>query len=168
MFASKMKADEWGKHRIDIWALALSDLQITEKEFTNARRKSLTLSWPPTAPADFLELGRGSITDNYPDMHKAYIDAAHHRWDSEGVLYETAKRVGLAALRELPEVKTYPQWQRHYVEVCKLHSQGLIAKPTPTKVIEVKPPEPCSEETADYYLNQIRALLAERENVNNK
>lgn len=157
-----MKADDWGKHRIDIWALALSDLQITEKEFIAARRKSLTLSWPPTAPADFLGLGRGDLMDNYTNTHKAYIDAAHHRWDDEGILYETAKLVGLSAMRELPEIKTYPMWQKHYPEVCKRHSQGLIEKPKQVVHIEEKKQsQACSEETANYYLNEIRALLAE-------
>lgn len=164
-----MKADDWGKHRIDIWALALSDLQITEKEFMTARRKSLSLQWPPTAPADFLELGRGKVSDNYPDMYKSYIDAAHHRWDENGVLYETAKRVGLSAMRELPEVKTYPQWQKHYPEVCKLHSQGLIEKPKQLQRIEKESASKgCSQEVADYYLSEIRALLAEREDDTNK
>ena len=168
VFGSKMKTEDWNIARINLWAEALTDLEITPAEFKAAKRKSMTLKWPPTAPADFLELGRGSIADNYPDMHKAYIDAAHHRWDEGGILYETAKRVGLAAMRELAEVKTYPQWQKHYPDVCKLHSQGLLAKPEPAKAIEQKSSKPCSQDVADYYLNKIRALLAERDNDNNK
>lgn len=121
LFGSKLKSNEWDINTVKVWTIALNDLQITPEEFAIAQRKSLTLSWPPTAPADFLELGRGSVLDNYPDMHEAYIDAAHHRWDSDGILYETAKRVGLAAMREMPETKTYPQWQKHYPEVCRLH-----------------------------------------------
>lgn len=168
LFGTKMNESNWDFDTVTIWTIALNDLQMTPIEFETAQRKSLTLSWPPTAPADFLELGRGSIADNYPDMHKAYIDAAHHRWDEDGILYETAKRVGLAAMRELAEVKTYPQWQKHYPDVCKLHSQGLLAKPAPVKAIEQKSSKPCSQDVADYYLNKIRALLAERDNDNNK
>lgn len=162
LFGSKLKSNEWDINTVKVWTIALNDLQITPEEFATAQRKSLTLSWPPTAPADFLELGRSSLLSNYPDMYDAYIDAAHHRWDSEGVLYCTAKMVGLGAMRAQPEAKTYPLWQKHYPNVCKLHSQGLIAKPTPLQQIKNESaPAPCDDETAKKYLANIRAILAE-------
>ena len=161
LFGNKLQSDNWDINTIKIWTVALNDLEITPEEFATAQRKSLTLEWPPTAPADFLKLGRVDPLLSYPDMYESYIAAAYHRWDDEGILYATAKKVGLSAMRELPEVKTYPQWQKHYPEVCKLHSQGLLAKPIQRQQIENRTAsEPASEELANKTLENIRALLA--------
>ena len=163
LFGSKLKSSDWDINTVKVWTIALNDLEITPDEFAKAQRKSLTLEWPPTVPADFVKLGRVDPLLNYPDMYDAYINAAHHRWDDEGILYKTAKMVGLSVMREQPESKTYPQWKKHYPEVCKLHAQGLIDKPAPAKNIEHKKEQstPCDEATAQKYIANIRALLAE-------
>lgn len=162
IFKSKMKSEDWGFDTVDLWAMVLTDLQITKSEFEAAKRKSYGLTWLPTAPADFLALGRIDPILNYPDVYDAYIDAAHHKWDSEGILYYTAKLVGLGAMREQSEAKTYPLWQKHYPSVCKLHSQGLIARPMQSpQIANEAQPVACDEQTASHYLNKIRAILAE-------
>lgn len=159
LFVSKMKAEDWGKPRIEIWALALTDLQITPNEFEVARRKSLTLSWAPTAPADFLALARGNPLDNYPDMRQAYIDAANQRTDCP-IAYETARRVGFGAMREQAEVITYPQWQKHYAEVCKAHSEGLeLNQPSLQQIAHTGAPVAQIEVAGDDFVDNIRAIL---------
>lgn len=119
----------------EIWAIALTDLRITCKELAVAQRKSMSLEWPPTAPADFLALGRTETASNYPDMKQAYLAAANGDYKHE-VALETAKRVGSWELKTQPESVSYKSWQKHYVEVCEEHSQGAIFKVPETHRVE--------------------------------
>ncbi len=119
----------------EIWAIALTDLRITGKELAVAQRKSMSLEWPPTAPADFLALGRTETASNYPDMKQAYLAAANGDYKHE-VALETAKRVGSWELKTQPESVSYKSWQKHYVEVCEEHSQGADFKVPETHRVE--------------------------------
>ena len=112
---------------VEVWAIALTDLQITKKELVTAQRKSMSLEWPPTAPADFLALGRTETASNYPDMRTEYLAAAHGNYKHE-VTLETAKRVGTWELKTQPESVSYKSWQKHYPEVCEEHSRGADFK----------------------------------------
>ncbi|WBF05265.1 replication protein P [Psychrobacter phage vB_PmaS_Y8A] len=119
----------------EIWAIALTDLRITGKELAVAQRKSMSLEWPPTAPADFLALGRTETASNYPDMKQAYLAAANGDYKHE-VALETAKRVGSWELKTQPESVSYKSWQKHYVEVCEEHSRGADFKVPETHRVE--------------------------------
>ena len=119
----------------EIWAIALTDLRITGKELAVAQRKSMSLEWPPTAPVDFLALGRTETASNYPDMKQAYLAAANGDYKHE-VALETAKRVGSWELKTQPESVSYKSWQKHYVEVCEEHSQGADFKVPETHRVE--------------------------------
>lgn len=119
----------------EIWAIALTDLRITGKELAVAQRKSMSLEWPPTAPADFLALGRTETASNYPDMKQAYLAAANGDYKHE-VALETAKRVGSWELKTQPESVSYKSWQKHYPEVCEEHSQGADFKVPETHRVE--------------------------------
>lgn len=119
----------------EIWAIALTDLRITGKELAVAQRKSMSLEWPPTAPADFLALGRTEVASNYPDMKQAYLAAANGDYKHE-VALETAKRVGSWELKTQPESVSYKSWQKHYVEVCEEHSNGADFKVPETHRVE--------------------------------
>lgn len=130
-----MKAEDWSIETIELWAIALTDLRITKSEFETARRKSLSLEWMPTAPADFLKLGRTDTSSNYPDMKQAYLAAANGDYKHE-VALETAKRVGSWELKTQPESVSYKSWQKHYVEVCEEHSQGADFKVPETHRVE--------------------------------
>ena len=112
---------------VEVWAIALTDLQITKKELVTAQRKSMSLEWPPTAPADFLALGRTGTASNYPDMRTEYLAAANGNYKHE-VTLETAKRVGTWELKTQPESVSYKSWQKHYPEVCEEHSRGADFK----------------------------------------
>ncbi|WP_227430439.1 hypothetical protein [Psychrobacter sp. I-STPA6b] len=88
-----------------------------------AKRKSLGLEWCPTAPADFLKLGRSEQAKNYPDMRQAYIDAVNQKYP-EAVVFETAKRVGFWEIRTQSEAVTWKRWQEIYPQVCAEHASG--------------------------------------------
>lgn len=130
-----MRDEDWMPDTAEIWAIALTDLRITGKELAVAQRKSMSLEWPPTAPADFLALGRTDQASNYPDMKQAYLAAANGDYKHE-VALETAKRVGSWELKTQPESVSYKSWQKHYVEVCEEHSQGADFKVPETHRVE--------------------------------
>ena len=109
---------------VEVWAIALTDLQITRSELVTAQRKSMSLEWPPTAPADFLVLGRTETASNYPDMRDAYKRAANLQYKKHEVIYETAKRVGFWEMKTQPESVSYKSWQQHYPKVCEEHASG--------------------------------------------
>lgn len=160
VFGSKMKTEDWDMARINLWAEALTDLEITPSEFKAARRKSMTLKWMPTAPADFIDLGRKPVMDSYPNVRQAYLDQANHRTDCP-IAYETAKRVGFSFIREQPETASYPIWQKYYKEVCIEHSKGKeFTKPQVQQIERRKPVKEMPSAVADEYLASIRALLA--------
>ena len=122
-----MKDEDWDLDTVTVWHIALNDLGITADEFHSAKRKSLGLQWPPTAPADFLALGRTDTASSYPDMRQEYLAAAQGQYKHE-VTFETAKRVGTWELKTQPESVSYKAWQKHYPEVCKEHSEGKSFK----------------------------------------
>lgn len=162
LFRTKMADEDWDIETVTVWLIALSDLEITPSEFELAKRKTISLQWPPTAPADFLELARGAIVDNYPDMRQAYLDAANQRTDCP-IAYETARRVGFSQMREGYEYITYPLWQKHYQEVCNAHSQGAeFKKPQALQIANETAPVACDSAVSSDYLNNIRAILAGR------
>ena len=86
----------------ELWAIALQGLRITPAEFNTALAKSLTLKWPPTAPADFLDLARAGKQSEYLDIQTAFETACRcagirgdveRDWRHPTVL-ETANRIG--------------------------------------------------------------------------
>lgn len=152
-----MRDEDWMPDTAEIWAIALTDLKITGKELALAQRKSMSLEWPPTAPADFLALGRTETASNYPDMRTEYLAAAQGQYKHE-VTLETAKRVGTWELKTQPESISYKAWQKHYVEVCKEHSEGADFKVPKSHQVAYShtPVQPGSETD-----KQITAKLAE-------
>lgn len=160
LFRTKMKDEDWDIETVTVWYIALNDLAITPDEFMTAKRKTLSMTWPPTAPGDFLELARGAIADNYPDMRQAYLDAANQRTDCP-IAYETARRVGFGQMREGYEYITYPLWQKHYQEVIQAHSQGAeFKKPQVLQIASESASAAISSPVSSEYLANIKALLA--------
>lgn len=141
----------------ELWSIALQQLRITPGEFKTAMAKSICLQWPPTAPADFLALGRTDTASSYPDMRQEYLAAAQGIYKHE-VTFETANRVGTWELKTQPESVSYKSWQKHYPEVCKEHSEGADFKvPESHQVAYSHTPVQAGSE-AD---KQITAKLAE-------
>ena len=154
-----MKDEDGDLDTVTVWHIALNDLGITADEFHSAKRKSLGLQWPPTAPADFLALGRTDTARNYPDMRQEYLAAAQGQYKHE-VTFETANRVGTWELKTQPESVSYKAWQKHYPEVCKEHSQGADFKVPESHQVEyshtaLQPDSPMAAKVDDF-LNQFK------------
>lgn len=151
-----MKSEDWSIDTVNDWAEVLTDLDITPSEFKDAKRKAGLQSWMISHPVEFLELARGKVADNYPDMRQAYLDAANQRTDCP-IAYETARRVGFRQMREGYEYITYPLWQKHYAEVCKSHSEGSeFKKPQVPQIAQ----EAFSSVVSEEYLANLKSLLA--------
>lgn len=108
---------------LNIWAVALTAMNMTNAEFEIAFINSLKEQWSPTSPADFLALARKPIADNYPNSDTAYIAAAKGNY-LHPVCHETAQRIGTFEMRSQSGYITAKQWQRIYKEVCIEHSQN--------------------------------------------
>ena len=126
-----MKDEDWDLDTVTVWHIALNDLGITADEFHSAKRKSLGLQWPPTAPADFLALGRTETSSPYPTANDAFTTACQNcgmkgdierDWKHE-VVYETANRIGWGKLASATEYffKTFKQV---YEQVVSEHKAG--------------------------------------------
>lgn len=159
-YGNKMKAQDWGIDTVNDWAEVLTDLQITPMEFKEAKRKAGLEKWMISHPVEFLELARGKATDSYPDVRQAYIDQANFKTDCP-IAYETARRVGFSAMREQPEHKTYPLWQKHYEQVCIEHRGGqTFNKPQVLRIENKSAPAATPSPASSEYLANIKSLLA--------
>lgn len=148
-----------------IWAVTLTELQITPKEFSEAVRKVRHQTWQPTTPADFLALGRQASSE-YPDSYIAYIAAANRNY-LHPAAHETAKRIGVKKLASEPELATLKIWNEVYKTVCTEHAQDSVkfnqnaiaielSKQNDTKVLEA--PNKPSEEQTQAKLNLINNI----------
>lgn len=126
-----MRDEDWMPDTAEIWAIALTDLKITGKELALAQRKSMSLEWPPTAPADFLALGRTETASEYPSAQTAFTTACQNcgmrgdvkrNWKHE-VIYETANRIGWGTLASATE-RYFKTFQGVYDEVVREHKKG--------------------------------------------
>ena len=164
-----MKDQDWGKQRIELWAIALTDLKATKQELERALRKSISLTWLPTTAADFLELSR-QASHQYPDSYVAYVAAANRKY-LHPAAHETAKRIGIKKLASEPEISTLKIWNEVYKTVCTEHAQdsakfnqNAIAieqgKQNDTKVLEA-PKTSLEEQSAlsNKYIDLIRKSL---------
>lgn len=126
-----MKDEDWDTDTVIVWHIALNDLGITADEFHSAKRKSLGLQWPPTAPADFLALARTAQASPYPTANEAFTTACSNcgmkgdvdrKWKHE-VVYETANRIGWGVLASASDyfLKTFTAT---YKQVCAEHASG--------------------------------------------
>lgn len=158
-YGNKMKVENWGIDTVNDWAEVLTELEITPSEFEVAKRKAGLKTWMTSHPVEFLELARGKATDNYPDVRQAYTDQANFKTDCP-IAYETARRVGFSAMREQPEHKTYPVWQKHYEQVCIEHRGGAEFKKVQVLQIEnTEPQAACDDHVSSEYLANLKAIL---------
>lgn len=122
-FGNKHDVDQWNAERLEIWAIALTELDITPNEFRLAVSKVRQQTWQPSTPRDFLNLARKPIAANYPDSDTAYIAAANGNY-LHAVCHETVQRIGTFELRTRAVYITAKKWDRIYKEVCIEHSQN--------------------------------------------
>ena len=116
---------------LEVWAIALTDLKITRTELFTAQRKSMSLEWPPTAPADFLALGRIETASEYPAAQSAFMTACQNcgmkgdiqrDWKHE-VVYETANSIGWGKLASATEY-FFKAFKQVYEQVVAEHKAG--------------------------------------------
>ncbi len=126
-----MKDEDWDLDTVTVWHIALNDLGITADEFHAAKRKSLGLQWPPTAPADFLALGRTEASSQYPTANDAFNTACQNcgmkgdierDWKHE-VVYETANRIGWGKLASATDY-FFKTFRQVYEQVVSEHKAG--------------------------------------------
>lgn len=138
-----MRDEDWMPDTAEIWAIALTDLRITGKELAVAQRKSMSLEWPPTAPADFLALGRTGSSNGYPAAQSAFNTACQNcgmrgdvkrDWKHE-VVYETANRIGWGVLASATEYY-FKTFQEIYEQVVSEHKNGADFKVPETHRVE--------------------------------
>ena len=143
LFRSKMKDEDWDLDTVTVWHIALNDLGITADEFHLAKRKSLGLQWPPTAPADFLALGRTDQAGEYPAAQSAFTTACQNcgmrgdvkrDWKHE-VIYETANRIGWGVLASATDYY-FKTFQEIYEQVVSEHKSGASFKVPETHRVE--------------------------------
>ena len=130
-----MKDQDWNNERIELWAIALTDLRATKQELEQALRKSISLSWLPSTAADFLELGSRQASSEYPASYIAYVAAANRNY-LHPVAHETAKRIGTRRLETEPENTTLKIWNEVYKTVCTEHAQDSAKFNQNTIIIE--------------------------------
>ena len=122
VFTTKIKEEQYGMRTVELWAIALQQLEITEDEFKFALVLSIKEKWPPSTPADFLELVRSKKGSDYPDSYVAYKAAANDNY-LHVVCYETAKRFGFYEIASQSEYIGFKIWQQIYKRVCYEHCQ---------------------------------------------
>lgn len=154
IFRSKMRDEDWDITTAKIWVLALNQMSVTQNQFEQAKRKSVTLQWPPTAPADFVALA----ADKYTDCRQAYLDAANGKY-VDAVTYETAKRVGFWDIKTKAESQTYPRWQQIYPKVCQEHANGAVFELQQLRQVEHKH-IPADDEFAQNCIQQLKKITA--------
>jgi len=135
-FGTKYKESEWGQDKMMLWAVTLTEAQMTPREFSLALKAVRQNNWQPTTPKDFLDLGR-QASKQYPDSDTAYIAAANGNY-LHPVCHETAQRIGTFEMRSQSGYITAKQWQRIYKEVCIEHSQNATKFDKNIAAIECK------------------------------
>lgn len=121
-FGNKVKAKDYPIQKAILWAEVIIHLQPTNVQWQQARQHSMFEEWPPSSARDLLALADVGKQD-YPDIRKAYMDAAQQKY-VHAVVYEAARRVGFQDMRCEEEDVTYFCWQQVYPKVCQEHRNG--------------------------------------------
>ena len=141
-FAGKLKNMDLSLKRAETWTLALKMLGMTESEFKLATALSLTLEWPPSAPADFYDLAAnakahqaGYLTaaesfeaifqapevDRNNPPHFGETNPQHKR---DIVTWNTVLRIGSARLMTSDKKYTRPDYLKTYADVLRVALSG--------------------------------------------
>ena len=163
---------EYKKHRFTTarareWAVELLESGINAEQYQNARYQAVkNQKYPIERAYEFIQLCQQSALNDYPEIRDAYTRAANLKYKKHEVIYETAKRVGFWNLKTQPESISYKSWQKHYVEVCKEHSEGADFKVPESHQVEyshtpLQETSPMAA-TVDEFLNQFKRKHGEQ------
>lgn len=160
-----MKDEDWDTDTVIVWSIALADLQMTASEFAAAKRKSLGLQWAPTAPADFLALGRTQQASEYPSAQAAFDNACSQcgivedqyvkrKW-AHAVVLETANRIGWGRLKGASNY-FLREFTDIYEQVISEHQNGATFVIPESHQVEyertvVQPDSPFNSELNDFF-----------------
>ena len=166
LFGKKMRDNDWQDDTVQVWYIALNDLGMSQDAFSLAKRKSLGLQWPCTAPADFMALVSDGSASKYPDSETVFRFACENEGRtadnkkpySHVVVYETVKRLGSHALKHA-DSKYFGIWDKTYTQVIIEFEQGANFTIPESNRIEQKH-IPADEKVADDHLAKIKAMLA--------
>lgn len=164
VFGNKYKLENLDPDILELWATALGDLQATPEEVAIATRVSLTQKWPPSTPADFIELAREG--GEYPDVNKAFRVACNNsavtgsdvplNWLHD-VVRESARRFGMFDLARA-DTSELGRFKTIYNEVVAEHRGGADFRVPKSHRIELQE-KPVDPEVAEEYITKIRASL---------
>lgn len=157
-FGDKLKdRKQLDNETLNIWAVALTAMGMTKSEFEIAFINSLKELWPPTAPADFLKLGRQ--VDEYIAPRSAFELATQQKYNDD-LIYAAAKRVGLTAIREQHERYTYKAFCDAYEAVKNEHRQGASFEVVQVQLVTIaSPPQVSQRFVTDDEIANLRKLL---------
>lgn len=142
-----------GKAR-SLWRYDLLRLGVSDATLRVGLGRSVDREWPPS-PAEFAALCEPD--DGLPDADTAYRRAVVAHW-SHPVVYEAARRVGAFELRNWPESKSRPAYERAYKQVCTEWRTGTRFETPKRPAVEHKP-QPCDPAIARAHLDKIKAML---------
>lgn len=164
VFGNKYKLENVDRDTLEIWSIALIDLKATNDEVALALRLSLTQKWPPSTPADFIELARDN--GEYPEASKAFKVACSNsaavglgvslNWLHD-VVRESARRYGMFDLARA-EIGDLKRFKAIYTEVIAEHRAGSDFRVPESHRIEMTE-KPADPETAKQYIAKIKASL---------
>ncbi len=137
-----------------LWLHDLRLLGVTDSSLRVGLADTAVLDWPPS-PAEFAKLCLDS--DGLPDIDTAYRRAVVAHW-SHPVVYEAARRVGVFELRNWPESKSRPAYERAYKQVVSEWRSGTRFETPKRPAVEHKP-QPCDPAIARAHLDKIKAML---------
>lgn len=169
LFKSKMKNEDWGIDTVEIWTVALTEMAITPSEFLLAHKKSLSLPWQPTTPADFISLVRKDQLNDYPNSRLAFQIACKNEGMTNDlkqvyehiVIYETVKRLSSYSLKNADE-SYFKIWDEMYQKVLHEHRNGAKFSLNTQQQIQYKNTEVISTERAQEFIDKIKKIIGKK------
>lgn len=170
-WGTKLRDDDLSVERAESWAAAIASLNITRRVFNRALAESLKLSWPPSAPADFIDLGLASLAEEagylsaeesfeaLMDTPRKAIGWPQHKRDI--VTWNAVCRIGAEQIMLRPSSRTKKNYLAEYSKILKRVLCGDAIRLTPVPPIDQssiqdKGPIPATKEQAAKHFEQMK------------
>lgn len=156
IYKSKVNLADYDITIITIWHIALNELGMTQAEFNHAKRETLKLEWPPTAPKNFYNL---ACSEKYITAEQAFQIACQEcgkmpetrNW-TDVLIYEAARRYGTSKLARAIQAE-FKSFKCVYEKVISEHKAGSRFD-FPNKKTKQITVEPASQEFVDNLLKK--------------
>ena len=170
-WGTKLRDDDLSVERAESWAAAIAGFDISRRVFNRALVESLKLSWPPSAPADFIELGLAALADEAGylsaeasfeslfDVPRKAIGWPQHKRDI--VTWNAVCRVGANQIMLHSSTRTKKNYIAQYSKILKRvlcgDEKGLApVPPIDQALIKDSGPIPATKEQAAPYFEQMK------------